>query len=426
MSYRLPVAIGFAVLVAVRTAAADFDLATSTNQVGIDLYRQLAAETPAKNLAISPYSIESALALAYAGADGETRAEMGRVLYFPPDDQAVQAAFAGVRASLDRIASDSVQRKERLEARGGKEDIIEWHAANRFFGQKGYAFRDSFLSLMKDGYDAPFEPLDFKSNPERARMTINSWVDAQTESKIRDLIPADGLDKRTRLVLVNALYLKAPWVKHFEKKDTADLPFYSDEKRSGAIPTMRSTAWLAYAKEDGFTAVALRYLGNDLQFLILLPDERDGLGPLIAKLTPALLRNYVNPAVPMSHRICLTTEAGEAVRSVSYHWRFKGRENSIQLTVRGEAREIETGSEEEFITEHYWGYARRKQGRTLEYQVTHPRWRTWSAEEASFSGEIEQLYGNQFSAALGARPTSAFLADGSEVTVFKGRSLLPD
>jgi hypothetical protein len=131
--------------------------------------------------------------------------------------------------------------------------------------------------------------------------------------------------------------------------------------------------------------------------------------------------NYV--AVPMSHRIGLANENGEAVRRVSYRWKASGRENSIQLMAQGESREIKPGSEEEFITEHYWGYTKRKQGRTLEYQVAHPRWRTWTAKNAEFSGEIEHLYGSQFVESLRVLPTSAFLADGSEVTVFKGISL---
>lgn len=298
MSHTGPVSLAFALLLVARVCAADFDVATATNQVGLDLYRRLAAEAPAGNLALSPYSIESALALAYAGADGETRSEMARVLYFPQDDPSLQTAFASLRGSLDRIASESVQGEKQLEQEGGQGDVIEWHAANRFFGQQGYAFRGSFLELLKNGYDAPFEPLDFVHGAEQARATINSWVEDQTRKKIHDIIPAGGVDRSTRLALVNALYLKAPWEHHFEKEATTDLPFYPGGAKTEMVPTMRKTMNLGYLKGDGFTAIALPYRGGDLQFLILLPDDRDGLGPLAAKLTPALFRAYANLGLP--------------------------------------------------------------------------------------------------------------------------------
>ena len=131
--------------------------------------------------------------------------------------------------------------------------------------------------------------------------------------------------------------------------------------------------------------------------------------------------NYV--AVPMGHRIEVANDSAEAVRHVSYRWRFEGREHEIHLKAQGEAREIAAGSEEEFITEHYWGYARRRNGSTLQYQVEHPRWRTWTAQEARFECDVARLYGKRFAECLKTSPVSAFLADGSEVTVFKGTRL---
>ena len=294
MSRSCPVSIAFGLLLVARVCAADFDVATATNQVGLDLYRRLAAEAPAGNLALSPYSIESGLALAYAGADGATRTEMARVLCFPQDDQSLQTAFASLRGSLDRIASESLQNEKPLEKEGGHGDVIEWHAANRLFGQQGYAFRGSFLELLKNGYDAPFEPLDFGQGAEQARATINSWVENQTKKKIHDIIPTGGVDRNTRLALVNALYLKAPWEKNFEKEATTDLPFYPGGAKPETVPTMQKTMNLGYLKGDGFTVIALLYRGGDLQFLILLPDDRDGLGSLAAKLTPALFRAYAD------------------------------------------------------------------------------------------------------------------------------------
>jgi len=128
-------------------------------------------------------------------------------------------------------------------------------------------------------------------------------------------------------------------------------------------------------------------------------------------------------AVPMGHHLQLRTDSGEPLRDVAYTWRIAGRGCSIRMSVRGEPREIEAGSEAEFITEHYWGYSRRRDGRTLEYQVAHARWRAWFPSDASFDGEVAETYGREFVAPLGGAPASAFLADGSAVTVYRGRLL---
>ena len=127
-------------------------------------------------------------------------------------------------------------------------------------------------------------------------------------------------------------------------------------------------------------------------------------------------------AFPMRHRI--EEEAvGTRLRTVSYSWWFRGRENRMELSARGDAGEAAEGSDVEFITEHYWGYARRKGGRTTEYRVEHPRWRVCTATEARLDCDVAGLYGRQFVEFLKEPPASAFLADGSDVTVFRGTSL---
>ncbi|MEK6300636.1 MAG: DUF2071 domain-containing protein [Acidobacteriota bacterium] len=111
-------------------------------------------------------------------------------------------------------------------------------------------------------------------------------------------------------------------------------------------------------------------------------------------------------------------------RAVSYSWQFRGRENRLALTVGGDSDQAPEGSEAEFITEHYWGYAGRRGGRTMEYRVEHPRWRIARATSAELDCDVAGLYGSQFVESLKTPPASAFLAAGSEVTVFRG-SVLP-
>ena len=128
--------------------------------------------------------------------------------------------------------------------------------------------------------------------------------------------------------------------------------------------------------------------------------------------------NYV--ALPMNHR-WRTFDSGGI--EATYSWSFGGRENRLRVLTSGEPAEALSGSCEEFITEHYWGYARQRDGGTVEYQVEYPRWRVWRAGEATFDCDVAGLYGRQFADILAPPPASAFLADGSPVTVFKGTRL---
>ena len=128
--------------------------------------------------------------------------------------------------------------------------------------------------------------------------------------------------------------------------------------------------------------------------------------------------NYV--ALPMSH-LWRAYDGGDM--RVSYGWDFGNRASYLQIDTTGASAETLPHSCEEFITEHYWGYARQRDGSTVEYQVEHPRWRVWPAREARFECDVAALYGGAFARFLPPTPANAFLADGSPVTVFKGAKL---
>jgi uncharacterized protein YqjF (DUF2071 family) len=118
-------------------------------------------------------------------------------------------------------------------------------------------------------------------------------------------------------------------------------------------------------------------------------------------------------AMPMSHVDATQTEA----RSLAYEWLHDGASCRLAAVLDGDARLPDATSEEAFITEHYWGYTRRRDGGTLEYRVEHPRWRVWNAREPELRCDVARLYGSAFAAHLTARPSSSFVADGSEVLV---------
>src|SRR5437763_6346348 len=162
-----------AVALAASLHAADFDLAANaTNQLGVDLHRQLARGD--ENLCLSPYSIQSALAMTFAGADGETKTEMARVLHFPNDASAVPASFASLQRSLEEMSAKTAELVKESKRFGGPSEPITLAIANRLFAQKGYEFRQDFLSLVKQNYGAAFEPLDFVTYATGATQHINN------------------------------------------------------------------------------------------------------------------------------------------------------------------------------------------------------------------------------------------------------------
>jgi serpin B len=266
-----------------RLSGADFSsAATATNQLGVDFHRQFAGED---NLCLSPYSIQSALAMTFAGADGQTRAEMARVLHFPSDGDAIHSSFSALQRSLEEMAKKTAKIAQDSKKNGGPSEPITLAIANRLFAQSGYDFRDAFRALIKKFYGAPFETRDFRTEAEGARQHINKWVGEQTHERIRDLIPPKGIDETTRLVLTNAIYLKAPWESEFNDALTKAKPFHVRGGAAVDVATMNNREQFGHAKHDGFSAISLPYSGGELQFLILLPDTVNGLRALESKLS---------------------------------------------------------------------------------------------------------------------------------------------
>jgi uncharacterized protein len=136
-------------------------------------------------------------------------------------------------------------------------------------------------------------------------------------------------------------------------------------------------------------------------------------------------RVYHEPysAVPMAHELTLDNAADGAPGRAAYYWRIGDRHYRLEVRTAGRPAEPAAGSEPEFVTEHYWGYAAQPDGSTTEYRVTHPGWRVWTASGAALDGDLTALYGPGFGAALAGAPRSALLAEGSPVAVYRGRRL---
>jgi uncharacterized protein YqjF (DUF2071 family) len=125
-------------------------------------------------------------------------------------------------------------------------------------------------------------------------------------------------------------------------------------------------------------------------------------------------------ALPMRHALDLENGTIKTAGTVEYGWRHRGQWHHLRVKTTGESQALITGSEEEFITEHYWGYAAQKDDGCVEYQVEHPPWRVWQVSEHTLHCDVESLYGKPYVEALSGKASSAFVAEGSPIIVRKG------
>jgi hypothetical protein len=137
------------------------------------------------------------------------------------------------------------------------------------------------------------------------------------------------------------------------------------------------------------------------------------------------LYNEPYAAVPMRHELAIGGAEHGVSGRVAYAWRVAGRWHRLEVVTRGSPGVPDAGSEAAFISEHYWGYTVQRDGGCKEYQVSHPPWRVWGAVGARLDCDARAVYGPGFAECLSARPRSAFLAEGSEVVVYRGRMLDP-
>lgn len=126
---------------------------------------------------------------------------------------------------------------------------------------------------------------------------------------------------------------------------------------------------------------------------------------------------------PMRYAITPRQNDPNTPAQVEYVWKHAGNWQRLMVETTGDPQPLANGSEEEFIAEHYWGYTARRDGTTSEYHVSHDHWRVWQVSHAEFECDVASLYGAGFAEPLGGPPSSAFLAEGSPVTVYEGRRL---
>lgn len=263
------------------------------NRFALELYAKLREQKG--NLFFSPYSISTALAMTYAGARGETEAQMAQALHFPTRPKVLPQNYGGPIQQgweQEQFASVFGGIIKDLNNRG-KKGGFELTVANALWGQKDYRFLKEFLEFVESKYDGQLNELDFISNTESARKTINAWVEKKTKGKIKDLIAQGVLNQLTRLVLTNAIYFKGNWARQFEEKDTREDTFTLLSSEEVNTPMMNQTAEFGYIEAEDFQGLELPYVDDELSMIILLPKEIDGLIEIEKSLTAENLSQWL-------------------------------------------------------------------------------------------------------------------------------------
>ncbi len=233
------------------TEAQVAQIVAGNNAFALDLYRLITARE-SDNLIYSPYSLSLAFSMLYAGAQGETEAQMARALHFLPQETQ-HPALNAVDQRLESLGKARPEEEEGVPFR--------LSLANAVWGQRGYAFKQPFLETLATQYGAGLRLVDFQASPETARQAINAWVAKETEKRIEELAPPGSVSSLTRLVLANAIYFKAGWLSRFTRADTADGSFTRLDGSQVTVPLMHQKIRLDYAQGEGYQAVRLPYVG---------------------------------------------------------------------------------------------------------------------------------------------------------------------
>uniref|UniRef100_A0A8D2CNW1 Serpin B6 n=2 Tax=Sciurus vulgaris TaxID=55149 RepID=A0A8D2CNW1_SCIVU len=235
---------------------------------------KMLGEDSSKNVFFSPISISSALAMVFMGAKGNTAVQMAQVLSLNKSSSSgggdVHQGFQSLLTEVNKTGTQYLLR-----------------TANRLFGEKSYDFLSSFKDSCHKFYQAEMEELDFVNAAEESRKHINTWVAKKTEDKIPELLSSGSLSTNTNLVLVNAIYFKGNWDQQFDKKLTEERPFKVSKNEEKPVQMMfkKSTFKMTYIGEIFTKILVLPYVSEELNMIIMLPDEHIDLKTVEKELT---------------------------------------------------------------------------------------------------------------------------------------------
>ena len=237
------------------------------NRFGLELFQKInETDTEGKNIMISPLSVSLALAMAYNGAEGDTREQMEAMLHklgLTPDDinHSYKTLVAALKSHDAKVTLD---------------------IANGIFYHQNFDVKNDFLNTNETYYGAEVKALDF-TNGKNTLSTINGWVKNKTRDKIESIL--DVISPYDVMVLVNAVYFNGEWTYRFDKNNTTDRVFFYEDKSSQNIPTMMIKERFNHYRHDQFEMLELPYGGGKYSMLVFLPNEGSTINQTIKLLT---------------------------------------------------------------------------------------------------------------------------------------------
>jgi serpin B len=225
------------------------------NKFALEIYLKLSERKG--NIFLSPWSISSAIAMTCEGARGKTADEMQSVMQFSKNDAIRRQSFALLYEEIN-----------------AKDAVYTLKTANAIWVQRDYSLLSEYVEIIEKYYHGAAENVDFQGAAEKARQTINSWVEKSTEGKITDLIPKGFLDPLTALVLTNAVYFKGVWAREFDKSITRDEEFQMDDGSAKMVSMMRSLgpqSRFNFMETERMQMLEMLYQGENISMMILLP-----------------------------------------------------------------------------------------------------------------------------------------------------------
>ena len=243
------------VMTTVATPEGIKEVITANNQFAIDMYQQINGQPDQadKNVFFSPYSLSTAMAMLYAAAEGETKAQIQKTFHYPTPTT-LNPNSAALYNQFNKPNPD-----------------YKLATVNDLWMQQGLTPTKSYIDTVQRYYSGQVTALDFEGSPDPARQTINKKIAEKTKQMIPELLPKGSIKSDTAVVLTNAIYFKGDWTLPFTAERTSAQPFYNAIGRASTVQMMQQQSYFSYYEDKHIQVVQLPYKGDDLSMLVVLP-----------------------------------------------------------------------------------------------------------------------------------------------------------
>lgn len=258
--------------------ASQYKISDSLNQLSIELLQKHSHKK--ENLILSGYSISSALALTYAGAEGITKKEMASSLHYPATPSILHEQMKDQKAQLlSRIDSNQSM---------AIQNLIIYDSACPLL--------PSYKKTVTDYYNVSPEKVNFKESKarEKARQRINVQIEKVTNGNIKELIPPPALSPLSKMVIANALYFKSPWQDPFNKNATSKEKFFYLPDSSLLTPFMKKKSRLPYFINKQAEIVSIPFQSASYYFHILIPQQTYNLSQFLNEHSPEEILHWLD------------------------------------------------------------------------------------------------------------------------------------